>query len=61
MALSGKIGALWIMEMRLRAANGPGTKFSLAKFHDKVLAEGNLPLAMLESKLNAWIAEQARL
>ncbi len=60
-ALSYKIGGLKIMELRLRATKALGAKFSLAKFHDKVLAEGNLPLAMLETKLDAWIAEQARL
>ncbi len=60
-ALSYKIGVLKIMELRQRAANALGQKFSLAKFNDKVLAEGSLPLAMLEIKLDAWIAEQVGL
>ena len=60
-ALSYKIGALKIMELRQRAAKALGSKFNLAKFHDKVLAEGTLPLTILEGKLDAWIAEQARL
>ena len=59
-ALSYKIGALKIMELRQRAAARLGPKFSLARFHDAVLAEGSLPLDMLESKIDAWIATQQR-
>jgi uncharacterized protein (DUF885 family) len=59
-ALSYKVGALKIMELRLRAAAALGSKFSLAKFHDEVLADGALPLGLLESKINAWIAQQAK-
>jgi len=60
-ALAYKIGVFKIMELRQRAASALGPKFSLAKFNDKVLAEGSLPLPILERKLDAWIAEQARL
>ncbi|WP_426209367.1 DUF885 domain-containing protein [Massilia sp. TWP1-3-3] len=57
-ALGYKIGALKIMELRQRAAAKLGAKFSLAKFHDAVLAEGSLPLDLLETKIDAWIATQ---
>ncbi len=59
-ALSYKIGALKIMELRQRAAAALGPKFSLARFHDMVLANGALPLALLESQIDVWIAEQAK-
>ena len=58
-ALGYKIGALKIMALRQRAADKLGSKFSLARFHDAVLAEGSLPLDLLESKIDAWIAAQA--
>ena len=59
-ALSYKIGALKIMELRQRAAARLGPKFSLARFHDAVLAHGALPLGLLETRIDAWIAEQAK-
>ena len=58
-ALGYKIGALNIMELRRRAQVKLGAKFSLARFHDAVLAEGSLPLDLLETKIDAWIAVQA--
>lgn len=58
-ALGYKVGALKIMELRQRAATALGPKFQLAKFHDAVLAEGSLPLALLESRIDDWIARQA--
>ena len=59
-ALGYKIGALKIMELRQRAAAALGPKFSLAQFHDAVLAEGALPLALLETRINDWIARQSK-
>jgi uncharacterized protein (DUF885 family) len=58
-ALGYKIGALKIMELRQRAASKLGPKFSLAKFHDAVLAHGAMPLSMLEAQIDSWIAQQA--
>jgi uncharacterized protein (DUF885 family) len=54
------VGALKIIELRKRAVAALGPKFNLAKFHDAVLAEGAIPLALLETRINAWIADQAR-
>jgi uncharacterized protein (DUF885 family) len=59
-ALGYKVGALKIMELRQRAAAALGPRFSLAQFHDVVLAEGSLPLALLETRVNDWIARQAK-
>jgi uncharacterized protein (DUF885 family) len=59
-ALGYKIGALKIIELRRRAATVLGPKFNLGRFHDAVLAEGALPLALLENRINDWIARQAK-
>jgi uncharacterized protein (DUF885 family) len=56
-ALGYKIGALKIQELRRRAEAALGSKFSLPKFHEIVLGEGTLPLALLEKKVNRWIEE----
>jgi uncharacterized protein (DUF885 family) len=55
-ALSYKIGALKIQELRRRAEQKLGARFSLAAFHDQVLGEGSLPLSVLEQRIDAWIA-----
>ena len=55
-ALAYKIGSLKIMELRQRAQEALGDKFSLPKFHEVVLDEGTLPLAVLEAKVERWIA-----
>jgi uncharacterized protein (DUF885 family) len=56
-ALGYKIGALKIQELRARAEKELGPKFSLPRFHEIVLGEGTLPLALLEKKVDRWIAE----
>ena len=56
-ALGYKIGSLKIMELRKRAQDALGSKFSLPAFHAIVLGEGTLPLAVLEAKVDRWIAE----
>lgn len=57
-ALSYKIGQLKIMELRKRAQDKMGDKFDIKKFHEKVLESGVMPLALLEKKIDAWIAEK---
>ena len=55
-ALGYKIGALKILELRKRAETALGSKFSLPAFHEIVLGEGTMPLALLEAKVDRWIA-----
>ena len=57
-ALSYKIGQLKILELRQKAETQMGKKFDIKKFHEKVLESGVMPLALLESKMNAWIASE---
>ncbi|CAN7672207.1 DUF885 domain-containing protein [Pseudoduganella sp. LjRoot289] len=56
-ALGYKIGALKIVELRQRAAEALGDKFSLPKFHAVVLGDGTVPLSLLEANVERWIAE----
>ncbi len=55
-ALAYKIGQLKISELRARAEKALGPRFDLADFHTQVLMTGALPLAVLEAKIDAWIA-----
>jgi uncharacterized protein (DUF885 family) len=57
-ALSYKIGQLKIMQLRQKAQDKMGKKFDIKKFHEKVLESGVMPLALLESKIDSWIAEK---
>ncbi|MGI4884630.1 MAG: DUF885 domain-containing protein [Janthinobacterium lividum] len=57
-ALSYKVGQLKIRELRARYEKQLGPKFSLKAFHDEILAGGSMPLAVLETRMDAWAAEQ---
>ena len=56
-ALSYKLGELTIVRLRHEAEAELGAKFDVRKFHDVVLAQGSLPLPVLESQVRAYIAE----
>ena len=55
-ALSYKMGQMKILELRARAQEKLGAKFDLRAFHDAVLDQGPLPLDVLETRIDAWIA-----
>ena len=57
-ALAYKIGQLKIIELRERAKKALGGKFDIKAFHDEVLDSGALPLDVLDSRVNDWIATQ---
>lgn len=55
------IGKLKIVELRERAKQALGDRFSLPEFHRVVLQNGAMPLAVLEDIVNQYIADaQAR-
>ena len=58
-ALAYKIGALKIQELRQRAETRLGKRFDIKAFHEQVLNTGGLPLAILEQKIDRWIAAEA--
>ncbi|MDU0354458.1 DUF885 domain-containing protein [Paraglaciecola aquimarina] len=57
-ALSYKMGEIKIRHLRQKAETTLGTKFNIRLFHDTVIGQGSLPIAVLEEVVNDWIASQ---
>ena len=55
-ALAYKIGSLTIQRLRRKAEKELGSKFDVRAFHAQVLGSGALPMAVLEAKIERWIA-----
>ncbi|GAB3926214.1 DUF885 domain-containing protein [Larkinella terrae] len=56
-ACAYKIGMLKILELREKARQALGEKFDLKDFHRVVLANGAMPLPVLEETVNTWIEQ----
>jgi uncharacterized protein (DUF885 family) len=52
------MGQLKILELRDRAKSALGPRFDLRAFHDVILSSGALPLDVLDTQVNTWIAAQ---
>ncbi len=57
-ALAYKVGQLTIRRLRTKAEHALGPKFDVRQFHARVLEDGALPMAVLEAKIDDWIAGQ---
>ena len=57
-AVAYKVGALTIQRLRKKAESELGSKFDIKDFHAQVLGTGALPLAVLEQKIDRWIAAE---
>ncbi|MBL8628328.1 MAG: DUF885 domain-containing protein [Rhodospirillaceae bacterium] len=57
-ATSYKMGQLKIFELRSKAQKALGAKFDIKDFHDAVLADGALPLGLLEQRVDAYISRK---
>nr|WP_085219362.1 DUF885 domain-containing protein [Allosphingosinicella indica] len=59
-ALAYKVGQLKISELRAKAEKALGKRFDVREFHAQVLMSGALPLAVLETKIDTWIAAKKK-
>lgn len=57
-ALSYKTGELEILRLRAMCEKRLGKKFSIIKFHDALLAQGDMPMTILEKYINDWCSRQ---
>ncbi|WP_306253028.1 DUF885 family protein [Parvularcula sp. IMCC14364] len=57
-ALSYKIGMIKLLELREKARTELGEEFDIRDYHDVVLKNGAMPLAVLEDVVNAYIDER---
>jgi uncharacterized protein (DUF885 family) len=57
-ALAYKLGQLQILNLREQARQQLGDKFDIRAFHDAVLANGALPLDVLNEQVTAWLKAQ---
>lgn len=58
-ALAYMVGQIKYRELRRRAEQALGGSFDLRAFHRTVLADGAMPLFLLERKIDRWIEERA--
>lgn len=56
-ALAYKLGELTIRRVRAKAEKALGSRFDIRKFHDIVLSLGSVPLSVLETRIDAFIAD----
>ncbi|WP_406829124.1 DUF885 domain-containing protein [Microbulbifer sp. ARAS458-1] len=57
-ATAYKIGMMKIVELRENAKQSLGDAFDIREFHDVVLANGAVPLDVLEELVNNWVEEK---
>ena len=55
-ALAYKVGQLRITELRRQAEAALGDRFDIKAFHRQVLADGSMPLTLLERNIEDWIS-----
>jgi uncharacterized protein (DUF885 family) len=57
-ATAYKIGEIRLREVRSRAEAALGDRFDIRRFHDALLVDGPLPIALLDQRMDRWIAEE---
>ena len=59
-ALSYMVGEIEIQRLRKKAEDALGDRFDRKAFHDTVLENGTLPLSVLDTVIDEWIAKQLK-
>jgi uncharacterized protein (DUF885 family) len=54
-ATAYKMGEIKIWELRRKAEAALGTAFNLGAFHDIIIADGSMPLSIVERRVDAYI------
>jgi uncharacterized protein (DUF885 family) len=57
-ALGYKVGELRIKAMRAKAEKELGPRFDIRRFHNALIDDGALPLSVLETRIDEWIARE---
>jgi uncharacterized protein (DUF885 family) len=57
-ACAYKVGMIEILKLRKHAQDTLGDKFDIREFHDVVLKNGAMPLAILNRVINDWLAQK---
>ncbi|WP_372365811.1 DUF885 family protein [Candidatus Uabimicrobium sp. HlEnr_7] len=57
-ATAYKIGMIKIIELREKAKKTLGNKFDIREFHEVVIANGAIPLFVLEKYIDEWVASK---
>ena len=55
-ALAYKMGQMKMLELRREAETALGEAFDIRAFHDHLLGAGAIPLDVLESRMDEWLA-----
>jgi uncharacterized protein (DUF885 family) len=58
-ALGYKLGELKIKALRAKATDALRERFDIRRFHNALIDDGALPLAVLEQRIDQWIAREA--
>ncbi|WP_291833643.1 DUF885 family protein [Brevundimonas sp.] len=57
-ATAYKVGEIRLRAVRTRAETELGDRFNVRRFHDALLVDGPLPMALLDERMDRWIAEE---
>ena len=57
-ATAYKVGEIRLRDIRTRAERELGDRFDVRRFHDALLVDGPLPMALLDQRMDRWITDE---